>query len=51
MKTFADVGYLAYLGLSCSNYKIIEFAGLTTRLKHLLKVVTMLHDIINEQGH
>ena len=39
MKTFAAVGYLAYLGLSYI-IKIIEFADLTTRLKHLLKVVT-----------
>ena len=43
MKTFAAVGYLAYLGLLLSFahiIKIIEIAGLTTRLKHLLKVET-----------
>ena len=40
MKTFAAVGYLAYLGLFAQIIRLIELAGLTTRLKHLLKVVT-----------
>ena len=42
MKTFAAVGYFTYLGLS-----YIDFAGLVTRLKHLLKVVIILVDKLN----
>ena len=40
MKTLAAVDILHIWDCLAHSIKIIEFAGLTTRLKHLLKVVT-----------